>query len=150
MMLLLLAASLVGIGSSVYKPANVETQPQQQQPQPQPPQPQQLAQKAKVVTGKVTFVTIYESSAGKACIAVVQLPSDKANNLRIEPGTAIELLAPNESFCTLFGLSRIGQTQIFFIAQKITASSLPPAVRADLMLPDSWSSFMGCLRYIHR
>ena len=44
MMLLIVTASLVGIGSSVYKPANVETQPQSPaqllQPQQSPQQGQ--------------------------------------------------------------------------------------------------------------
>jgi hypothetical protein len=41
-------------------------------------------------------------------------------------------LHDGDSFCTLFGQSKIGKTQILvFIAQKITASSLPRAIQAD-------------------
>jgi hypothetical protein len=45
MMLLIVTASLVGISSSIYKPENVETQPQQSPAQPlQPPQSPQQGQ----------------------------------------------------------------------------------------------------------
>jgi acyl-CoA synthetase (AMP-forming)/AMP-acid ligase II len=70
---------------------------------------------------------------------VVELPSDRPNNLGLKPGEAIALLAPNESFCTLFGLSKIGKTQILFNAQRITASSLPPAIQAELIIP--WEDY---------
>jgi hypothetical protein len=63
---------------------------------------------------------------------MLQLPSGRPNNLNLEPDQPIVVLAPNESFCTLFGQSKIGKTQIIvFIAQKITASSLPRAIQAD-------------------
>jgi len=82
--------------------------------------------------GTVTRVTNYASSDGKACIAMVTLPSGRPNNLNLEAGESIVVLAPNESFCTLFGQSKISKTQILvFIAQKITASSLPRAIQAD-------------------
>ena len=85
-------------------------------------------QKATYVTGTVTQVVNYASSDGKACIAIPARP----NNLNLEPGNPIALLAPNERFCTLFGLSKIGKTQILvYIAQKITASNLPRAIQAD-------------------
>jgi hypothetical protein len=71
---------------------------------------------------------------------VVQLASDRPNNLNLKPGELIALLAPNESFYTLFGLSKIGKTQILvFIAQEITASSLPRAVQADPII--MWKSY---------
>ena len=87
MMVLLVAASLIGI-CSIYQPANVETQPQ----------PQQQAQRSKYVQGIVASVLTYASSDGKACIAMVNLPANRPNSLGIEPGGAIELLAPDEVF----------------------------------------------------
>ena len=45
-----------------------------------------------------------------------------------------------DSFCTLFGQSKIGKTQILvFIAQKIAASSLPRAIHADRTV--IWETF---------
>jgi hypothetical protein len=81
----------------------------------------------------VSRVINYASSDGKACIAMIIPSIDRStSNLNLEPGNPIVLLAPNESFCTLFGQSKIGKTQILvFIAQKITASSLPRAIQAD-------------------
>ena len=126
MMILIVAASLIGI-SSIYQ--YIEGQPQQP------------AQKATYVTGTVNRVVNYASSDGKACIAMVQLPSGRPNNLNLEPGESIVVvLAPNESFCTLFGQSKIGKTPIVvFIAQKITVSSLPRAFQADPTV--IWESF---------
>src|SRR5919109_5370698 len=46
MMLIIVIASLVGIGSSIYKPTNVETQPQQSPTQPL--QPQQSPQQGQI------------------------------------------------------------------------------------------------------
>jgi len=124
MMVLLAAASLIGIASIYqYKEGQVPPPTATSQPQPQ--------QKASYATGKVNRVVNYVSSVDKACIAIVQLPSGRPNNLGIEPGELIALLAPNESFCVLFGQSKIGNTQILFYAQKTTASSLPPAIQAD-------------------
>jgi hypothetical protein len=131
MIALLVAASLIGT-SDVYQYQYVEGQgspaPQQQQQK----QSQQPAQKATYVTGTVIHVVNYASSDGKACMAMVQLPINRPNNLNLEPGESIVVLAPNESFCTLFGQSKISKTQIVaFIAQKITVSSLPRAIQAD-------------------
>ena len=74
MMLLIVTASLVVIGSSVYKPANVETQPQQQQPQPQPQQ-----QRLKVITTNVQPQSI-------VCI-MYPLDTDLACNQNFENNT---------------------------------------------------------------
>ena len=126
MMVLLVASSLIGI-SSIHQYVEGQTPPPAATPKPQQP-----VQKAIYVMGTVTRVINYASSVDKACIAMVQLPSDRPNNLNLEPGGSIVLLAPNESFCTLFGQSKIGKTQILvFIAQKITASNLPRAIQAD-------------------
>ena len=46
---------------------------------------------------------------GKACLAMVKLPSDIPNSLGVTPGGFILLLAPDESICLLFGHSKIGK-----------------------------------------
>ena len=127
MVLLVVAASLIGI-SSIHQ--YIEGQ-----------KPQRPVQKTIYVTGMVNRVINYASSDGKAYIAVVHLPIDRPNDLGLlKSGELIALLAPNESFCTLFGQSKIGKTQILvFIAQKITASSLPRAIQADRTV--IWETF---------
>ena len=126
MMVLLVAASLIGI-SSIHQYIEGQTPPPAATPQPQQP-----VQQATYVTSMVNRVINYASSDGKACLAIVRLPSNEPNNLNLEPGEHIAVLAPNESFCTLFGQSKIGKTQILvFIAQKITASNLPRAIKAS-------------------
>jgi hypothetical protein len=57
MMLLIVTASLIGIGS-IYKPASVETQPQQ---------------RSGTMVGKITHTIVYASSDGKACLANAQI-----------------------------------------------------------------------------
>jgi hypothetical protein len=104
MMVLLVAASLIGI-SSIHQYVEGQT-----------PKPQQTVQ----VTGRVVAAII---SASKTCTAFVELPGDKPNLLRLPPGTIITLIAPSESFCTLFGLSKIGKTQIQFVTPAPTAPS---------------------------
>jgi hypothetical protein len=104
MMVLLVAASLIGI-SSIHQYVEGQT-----------PTPQREVQLA----GRVVAATI---SASKTCNALVELPGDKPNLLRLPPGTRISLSAPNsESFCILFGLSKIGNTQIQFVTQPATSS----------------------------
>ncbi|HEU4823382.1 MAG TPA: hypothetical protein VFS97_08165 [Nitrososphaeraceae archaeon] len=132
MMVLLVAASLIGI-AGIYQYEEGQVLPAATS------QPEKQVQKANYATGKVNRVVNYASSVDKACIAVVQVPSGQPNNLGIEPGGLIALLAPNESFCTLFGLSKIGNTQILFYAQKVTASSLPPAIQADPVI--QWKNY---------
>jgi hypothetical protein len=129
MVLLVVAASLIGI-SSIHQYIEGQAPP----PPAATPKPQQAQKAADFVTGHVLLVTILASSAGKACLISVELPDNQPNSLGLPPGTDIELLAPNESFCTLSGLSKIGHTQIHFDAQRITASSIPPAVRKGLQL----------------
>ena len=125
MVLIVVAASLIGI-SVIHQ--YIEGQ------KPPPAATPELQQ------GAVTRVTNYASSDGKACIAMVQLPIDRPNDLNVEPGDTIAVLAPNESFCTLFSQSKIGKTQILvFIAQKITASNLPRAIQADRTV--IWETF---------
>ena len=57
---------------------------------------------------------MFDSSAGKACTAGLQLAGP--NSLGLKAGTEIDLLAPNEHFCTLFVLSKIGKTEIGIVA----------------------------------
>lgn len=125
MMVLLVAASLIGI-SSMHQYVEGQTPPPAATPQ-----PQQQAQKFKFVTGSVSRVTIYASSDGKACLAQVGLPNNRPNNLGIRPGGNIELLAPDESICVLFGQSKIGKIIISFDVEKITPLGLPSTLRAD-------------------
>ena len=128
-LLVVIAASLIGI-SSIHQ--YIEGQ---KPPPAATPKPQQQAQKAaNFVGGTVHLVTILASSAGKACLVSVELPDNQPNKLGLPPGTDIELLAPNESFCTLSGLSNIAHTQIYFDAQRITASNIPQDVRTSLQL----------------
>jgi hypothetical protein len=126
MMVLLVAASVIGISSSMHQYVEGQTPPPAATPKPQ------QAPKAESVveaTGRVLFVTIF---ASKTCSAVVQLPSDEPNKLGLTPGTIISLGAPIESFCTLFGLSKIGKTQITFDAQKISEQRFYRATRVSL------------------
>ena len=108
MVLLVAAASLIGI-SSIH---HVEGQA---------PKPQQEVQ----VESRVLFAVI---SASKTCTAMVQLPGEEPNLLKLKPGTTITLIAPNESFCTLSGLSKIGNTPIQFVIPG-PAPTEPPSTR---------------------
>jgi amino acid transporter len=103
MMVLLVAASFIGI-SSIHQYAEGQT-----------PKPQKNVQLA----GRVVAAII---SASKTCTAFVELPGDKPNLLGLKPGTTITLIAPIES-CVLFGLSKIGKTQIQFVTPAPTAPS---------------------------
>jgi hypothetical protein len=100
MMMLLVVASLIGI-SSIH-----------QYVEGQAPKPQQAQQEVQV-EGQVLFAII---SASKTCTAMVQLPGEEPNLLKLKPGTTITLMAPIES-CALFGLSKISNTQIQFVTQ---------------------------------
>jgi hypothetical protein len=118
-MMVLLAAALIGI-SSIHQYIEGQAPPAKV--------PQQLSG-----AGKVGLVRMFDSSAGKACTAGLVLQGP--NSLGLKAGTDIDLLAPNESFCTLFVLSKIGQMEIGITAQNIKATSLPPAIRGALNLP---------------
>ena len=110
-MVLLVAASLIGI-SSVHQYLEAQT------PTPTPtPTPTQREVQLK---GRVVAAII---SASKTCTAFVVLPEGESNLLGLPPGTRISLSAPNsEGFCILFGLSKIGNTQIQFVTQPATSS----------------------------
>jgi hypothetical protein len=113
MMVLLVAASLIGI-SSIHQYIEGQAPP----PPAATPKPQQ-AQKAEpvVARGQVLFATMF---ASKTCAAIVKLTSGEPNELGLPPGTTISLMGPSESSCILFGLSKIGKTEITFDAQKIS------------------------------
>jgi hypothetical protein len=123
-LVLLVVASLIGI-SSIYQYEEGQAPPAATS------QPQQASLSG---AGTVKLVRMFDSSAGKACAAGLEL-AQGPNTLRLKPGTHIDLVAPNEHFCTLFVLSKIGQTEIGITVQKIKATSLPPAVRGALAFP---------------
>ena len=125
-MLLMVTASIVGLSGFVYQ--FVVGQGQSATPQPQP----QVQKVIKGVTGSVQSVQVYASSDGRVCLAEVVLPSNRPNNLGARPGGVIELLAPDESMCVLFGQSKIGKTQIMFRVEKLTSlDAIPPTLRED-------------------
>jgi hypothetical protein len=116
MVLLVVAASLIGI-SSIHQYIEGQT-----------PKVQQV-QKAESVTniqGRVLSVTLLPS---KTCAVAVELSGDEADALGLPSPTTISVYAPTEH-CTLFGLSKIGKTQIIFGAQKMNPSSKTSAYRA--------------------
>jgi hypothetical protein len=116
MMVLLVAASLIGI-SSIHQYIEAQAPP------------------ARTLEGggKVGLVRTFDSSAGKACTATLQLKGP--NSLRLQVGTEIDLWAPNEHFCTLLALSKMIKTDVGIVAQNVRATSLPPAIRAALTMP---------------
>jgi hypothetical protein len=126
MVFLVVAASLIGI-SSIHQ--YIEGQA------PSAKVPQQKASGSGY--GTVTHVRMFDSSAGKACTAALRISQGLPNSLGLKPGTIIDLLAPNEHFCTLFVLSKVGQIETGFEAQNIKATTLPPAVRGTLVLPEN-------------
>jgi hypothetical protein len=125
-LLVIVAASLIGISS-------IHQYIEGQGPPTATPKLQQLS-----AAGTIILVKNFDSSAGKACAATLQLAQrSNSNNLGIKPGTFIALLAPNESFCTLFGLAEMGRLEIDIQAQNIKSTSLPPAIQTDLIIPAS-------------
>ena len=116
MMVLLVAASLIGI-SSIHQYIEAQAPP------------------ARTLEGGgiVGLVRMFDSSAGKACTATLQL--QRPNTLRLQVGTDIDLWAPNEHFCTLLALSKMFKTDVGILAQNVRATSLPPAIRAALTMP---------------
>ena len=111
MMVLLVAASLIGI-SVIHQYIEGQTPKLQQA---------QKVESVPIVKGRVLFVTLF-SSPSKTCTATVELPGDEPNTLGLQPGTTIRVDGPTES-CILFGLSKIGNTQIQFDAQRMSPSS---------------------------
>jgi hypothetical protein len=110
MMVLLVAASLIGI-SSVHQYLEAQTPT---------PKTQQTVQLGGQVTGAIMVV-----SPNKSCTGFVDLPAD--NLLKLPQGTHITLTAPIES-CTLFGLAKIGKIPIQFVIPG-PAPTAPPNTR---------------------
>jgi hypothetical protein len=102
MMVLLVAASLIGI-SSIHQ--YIEGS-----------QTQRTVQQVGQVTGAIMVV-----SPSKSCTGFVDLPADRPNLLRLPPGTSITLVTPIES-CTLFGLAKTSKTPIQFVVPAPTAA----------------------------
>ena len=105
MMLLLVAASLIGI-SSIHQYVEGQAPPPAATPQ-----PQRTVQTVQL-EGRVVGVIMI--SASRTCTGFIELPIDEPNLLRLPPGTHITLTAPIES-CTLFGLAKIGKIPIQFV-----------------------------------
>jgi hypothetical protein len=128
MVLLVVAASLIGI-SSIHQYIEGQGPPSKV--------PQQKASGSGY--GTATRVKMFDSSAGKACTAALQISAGLPNSLGLKGGTIINLVAPNEHFCTLFVLSKVGRMEIGFEAQNIKATSLPPAIQRALLLPADYT-----------
>jgi hypothetical protein len=130
MMVLLVAASLIGI-SSIYQ--YIEGQPQQP------------AQKATYVTGTVNRVVNYASSDGKACYAYVRIsegttrlyPPNSPLPLGLKPGDQIVLLVPDQTMCVFLGQVYIAKLQFQFrvALPPLTIKALPPTIQ-DNFPPD--------------
>jgi hypothetical protein len=124
MMVLLLAASLIGI-SSIHQ--YIEGQ--------KPPAKTPLAGSTSRVVGEIVQVTSYAPVAG--CITSVILAKNIPSPPGVQPGDSIILFSERESTCVLLGVSKMigsGNEIIGFNAQKMTASSLPPVLRVALGL----------------
>jgi hypothetical protein len=127
MMVLLVAASLIGI-ASIYLyvegqgPPAAKSQPKQQT--------------IYFFQGNVKGVDISVYSDGKACIADVQLAGNTRNKPGIRPDGTVDLLSPDASVCNLFGQSMIGKRILNFQTERLTTSNaLPPALR-NVFEPD--------------
>lgn len=114
MMVLLVAASLIGI-SSIYQPTDVVTQSR--------------SDLTISDIGTVEGVWIYASSDGKACLAIVAVPNTR------EYFKWVVLLAPDESICDLFGKAKEGQDEdenerrLMFEGNWTDYSDLPPGFK---------------------
>ena len=108
-MVLLAAASLIGI-SSIHQYVEGQTPKLQQV---------QKTESVPIVKGRVLFATLTVQQASKTCTATVELPGDEPNTLGLQPGTTIRVDGPTES-CTLFGLSKIGNTNPIRCSKNVT------------------------------
>jgi hypothetical protein len=116
MMVLLLAASLIGIGS-IHQYVKGQKPP------------------ASRMVGKVVQMTSYGPVAG--CMALVGLADNIPAPPGLKPGDSIMLFSERESICVLLGVSKMigsGNEIIGFNAQQTTAASLPVVVRVARQL----------------
>jgi hypothetical protein len=118
MMVLLVAASLIGI-ASIYQPADVETQSQQT---------------SGTMAGKVTNTIVYASSDGKACLANAEISTRlyRPNYpLGLKPGDTVTLLASDGTLCDVLNQAAIAKIEIqFWVAlAPLTLKAIPPTLR---------------------
>jgi hypothetical protein len=109
MMVLLVAASLIGI-SSIHQYVEGQTPPPAATPQ-----PKQLPTKFEDIKGQVLSVVTF---AGEGCNAWVKISGEGQTPLGLPGGTAIVLGSADHSICTSLGLAKIGKINITFDAQK--------------------------------
>ena len=109
MMVLLVAASLIGI-SSIHQYVEGQTPPPAATPK-----PKQLPTKFVDIKGQVLSVVTF---AGGSCNAWVKISGEGQTPPGLPSGTVIVLGAADHSICTSFGLAKIGKINITFDAQK--------------------------------
>jgi hypothetical protein len=120
MMVLLVAASVIGTNGVVYQ--YVEGQA--------PPAPKQQGIKGIVGVG-IGNIDFYASSDGKACIVEIKLSERRPNDLGLPLGSTIDILAPDTSACVLLGQAKIMNRGVFLDVEKLTTlNALPPKLRA--------------------
>jgi len=120
MMVLLVAASVIGTNGFVYQ--YVEGQA--------PPAPKQQGIKGIVGIG-IGNIDFYASSDGKACIVEIKLSEKRPNDLGLPIGSTIHILAPDTNACILLGQAKIINRGVFLDVEKLTTlNALPPKLRA--------------------
>jgi hypothetical protein len=130
MMVLLVAASLIGI-SSIYQYEERQALPAATA------QSQQQTQITNVLIGKLVSFIFYSSSDGKACIAFAEISQRlyRPNYpLGLKPGNDIALLVPDQTMCVLLGQANIAKTEIQFnvAIPALTVKTLPLNIQHDL------------------
>jgi hypothetical protein len=127
MVLLVAAASLIGI-SSIYQALPVATAQSQQQ-----------TQITKYLEGKLLSFLIYSSSDGKACYAYARIsegttrlyPPNSPLPLGLKPADQIVLLVPDQTMCVLLGQVYIAKLEVQFrvALPPLTIKALPPTIQ---------------------
>lgn len=121
LMLLLVAASVIGTNGLVYQ--YVEGQA--------PPAPKQQGIFRSIVGIGIGNIDFYASSDGKACIVGIKLSEKRPNDLGLPLGSAIDILTPDTSACVLLGQAKIMNRGVFLDVEKLTTlNALPPKLRA--------------------